>query len=217
MKIMKIVKISSQTTDIVKVLIKDSEVSESNSMFLHFMPSTNSSGYINTRQKIMLFLLDKGVKLGLPSLLFKFIRDSIIEYRTGGSFKKSRSKFIPNGRLILDILVESGVVESGLIEELVIDAGKVFWGKNMKINGASPEPMEEEEEEEAPVTELAQNIEFSYPEPSVSEPEDSAMEEALNQIIVSEASMFQPIPVSLLRTIEQIKTDNAKVNKRMDT
>lgn len=78
----------------------------------------------------MLFLLEKGGKLGLSSLIFKFIRNSIRESRTGGSSKKARRKFIPNGRLISDILVESGVVDdllvSGFIKELVKDARKVF-------------------------------------------------------------------------------------------
>lgn len=81
----------------------------------------------------MPFLLEKVVKQGLPSLLFKFIRYYIRESKTGGSSKKARSKFIPNGRLISDILVESGLVDdllvSGLIEELIKDAGKVLWGK----------------------------------------------------------------------------------------
>lgn len=80
--------------------------------------------------------MEKGVKLRLPSLMFKFIRDSIRESRTGGSSKKARRKFIPNGRLISYILVESSLVDdlliSGLTEELVKDAGKVFWGKNLK-------------------------------------------------------------------------------------
>lgn len=97
---------------------------------INHRPSTNNSNYINTRQKIMLFLLENGVKLGLPSLLFKLIRDSIRESRIGGSSRKARSKFIHNGRLISDILVESGVVDdllvSGLTEELVKDDGKVF-------------------------------------------------------------------------------------------
>ena len=59
------------------------------------------------------------------------------------------------------------------------------------------------EEEEAAPTESAQHIEESAaPEPSAPEPEDVATEEALNQIIVSEASASQPILVALLRTIE---------------
>lgn len=103
---------------------------------INHRPSTNNSNCINTRQKIMLFLLEKGAKMGLTSLLFKFIRVSIKESRTGGSSNKAMSKFIINGRLISDILVESGLVDdllvSGLIEELVKDAGKVVWGKNLK-------------------------------------------------------------------------------------
>ncbi|XP_050897540.1 uncharacterized protein LOC127104400 [Lathyrus oleraceus] len=106
---------------------------------INHRPNTNSFDYINTRQKVKLFLLEKGVNLGLSSLLFKFIRDSIRESRTGGSSKKARSKFIPNGRLISDILVENGLVDdllvSGLIEKLVKDVGKVLWGKNMKSMG----------------------------------------------------------------------------------
>lgn len=59
-----------------------------------------------------------------------------------------------------------------------------------------------EEEEEAPIIELSQNIEFAALEPSVPEPKDSPMEEAPNQIVLSEDFMSQPILVSLLRTIE---------------
>lgn len=84
----------------------------------------------------MLFFLEKGLKLGLPSILFKFMRDSIRESRTGGFSKKNKSKFIPNGRLIFDILVENGLVDdlivSGLTNELVKDVVKVLWGKNPK-------------------------------------------------------------------------------------
>jgi hypothetical protein len=68
--------------------------------------------------------------------LFKFLRDSIRESRTGGSSKKNKSKFIPNGRLIFDILIENSLVDdllvSGLTDELVKDTGKVFWGENRK-------------------------------------------------------------------------------------
>lgn len=72
------------------------------------------------------------------------------------------------------------------------------------------------EEEESPIIEPAQHIESAAPKPSTPEPEDTAMDESLNQIVVSEASASQPIPVFLLRTIEQIKDDNSKVNERLD-
>ncbi|XP_050897261.1 uncharacterized protein LOC127104091 [Lathyrus oleraceus] len=106
---------------------------------IHHRPSTNSSDYVNTRHKFMLFFLDKGLKMGLPSILFKFMRDSVRESRTSGSSKKNKSKFIPNRRLISDILVENGLVDdllvSGLTNELMKDAGMVFWGKNLKRMG----------------------------------------------------------------------------------
>ncbi|XP_050876630.1 uncharacterized protein LOC127080344 [Lathyrus oleraceus] len=106
---------------------------------IHHRPSTNSSNYINTRYKFMLFLLEKGVKPGLLSLLFKFMRDSIRKSRTGGLSKKSKRKFVPISILIFDIVVEIGLMDdllvNGLIEELVKDDGKVFWGKNLKSMG----------------------------------------------------------------------------------
>lgn len=42
------------------------------------------------------------------------------------------------------------------------------------------------------------------------------MEEAVTRIIVSEASASRPIHVALLKTIEEIKANNARVNERLD-
>lgn len=85
----------------------------------------------------MLFFLEKGYKVALPTILFKFLMDSIRETRTGSTSKKGR--FIPNGRLISDILVENSLLDdllvSGLIDELVKYAGKIFRGKNLKSMG----------------------------------------------------------------------------------
>lgn len=84
--------------------------------------------------KVYAIFLDKGFKLELPTFLFKFLRDSIRETRTGSSSKKGN--FISNRRLISDILVENALVEnltiSGLTVDLVKNAGKVFWVKNLK-------------------------------------------------------------------------------------
>lgn len=103
---------------------------------IHHGPSTNNSDYVNTHYKFMLFFLEKGLKMGLPSILFKFMRDFIRESKTCGSLKKNKSKFSPNGRMISDILVENSLVNdlsvSGLTNELVKDTGKIFWGKNLK-------------------------------------------------------------------------------------
>lgn len=76
--------------------------------------------------------------------------------------------------------------------------------------------MEEEEEEEALEIEIVQHIEPAVLKPAAPEPRDSFMEEAPNQIVILKASAFQPILVSLLRIIEQIKADNANVNERLD-
>lgn len=82
----------------------------------------------------MLFFLEKGFKLALLAIMFKFPRDSIIETRTGSMSKKGR--FILNGRLISNLLVKNGLVDdllvSGLMKKLVKDAGKFFWGNNIK-------------------------------------------------------------------------------------
>lgn len=98
---------------------------------IHHRPSTNSSEYINTTQKFVLFFLERGFKLALPAILFKFLRDWIRETIT---------RILPKrGRLILDILVENGLVEdllvNGLTVELVKDDRKLFWGKNLKSMG----------------------------------------------------------------------------------
>lgn len=75
--------------------------------------------------------------MGLPAILFRFLRNSIRETSIGSSSKKG--KFIPNGRLTSDILVENGLMDylpvSGLTSELVKDFGIFFWGKNLKSMG----------------------------------------------------------------------------------
>lgn len=77
-----------------------------------------------------MFFLEMGLKLELPSILFKFMRDSIRESIIGSYSKKGKGNFIPNGSLISDILVENGLVDdllvSGLTNELVKESGKVF-------------------------------------------------------------------------------------------
>lgn len=106
---------------------------------IHYRPSTNNFDYVNTRQNIMMFFLKNGLKLTLPSISFNFLRDSIRESITYSSSKKIKSRFIPNGRLISDILVKNGLMDdlliSGLIDEWVKDAGKILWGKNIKSMG----------------------------------------------------------------------------------
>lgn len=103
---------------------------------IHHRPSTKSSDYVNTRQNFMLFFLKKGLKLGLPSILFKFMRDSARECRTDGSSKRTKaSSFLMEGSFLTFLLIMclvDDLLASGLTDELMKDAGKIFWGKNLK-------------------------------------------------------------------------------------
>lgn len=42
---------------------------------IHHKPNTHSSDYINTNQKLTLFFLEKGIKLALPGIRYRFPRD----------------------------------------------------------------------------------------------------------------------------------------------
>ncbi|KAI5389543.1 hypothetical protein KIW84_074997 [Lathyrus oleraceus] len=102
---------------------------------IHHRPASNSSDYINTDQKCMLYCIHKGLKLFLPALLFKYLRDSVRDTR---NHMKPRT-YIPLGRLILDVLIESGLVDHlvklRLMEDMAIDTGKPLNAKNMKSMG----------------------------------------------------------------------------------
>lgn len=74
---------------------------------IHHRPASNSSDYINTDQKSILYFLHKGLKLNLPALLFKYLRDSVRDTRNNMKPKT----YIPLGRLISDVLIESGLID----------------------------------------------------------------------------------------------------------
>lgn len=102
---------------------------------IHHRPSPISSGYINTDQKCILYCLHKGLKLNLPSLLFKYLRDSVRDTRNN---MKPR-KYIPLGRLISDVLIESGLVDHlislNMMEDVTVDVGKPLNRRNLKSIG----------------------------------------------------------------------------------
>lgn len=74
----------------------------------------------------MLNFLAKGVKMNLPSILFKYLREMVKETRN--SSRKHR-KWIPLDILISDILVERKLVEKleemNLHEDLYTKVGKL--------------------------------------------------------------------------------------------
>ncbi|KAI5384283.1 hypothetical protein KIW84_071335 [Lathyrus oleraceus] len=102
---------------------------------IHHRPSSNSSDYINTNQKCILYCIHKGLKLCLPALLFRYLRDSVRETRNN---MKPRT-YIPLGRLLSDVLIENGLVDhlekNKLMEDLAIDTGKPLNARNLKSMG----------------------------------------------------------------------------------
>ncbi|XP_050876619.1 uncharacterized protein LOC127080334 [Lathyrus oleraceus] len=100
---------------------------------IHHHPANNYVGYINVDHKYMLYYLAKGIKMILSSILFKYLREMVKEIRNDGSKQR---KWIPLGRLILDILVERNLVakleEMNFRDDLYTYVGKSFNGRNLK-------------------------------------------------------------------------------------
>lgn len=75
------------------------------------------------------------MKLNLPFLLLKYLRDSIRDTRNN---MKPRN-YIPLGRLISNVLVENGLVDHlislNLMECVTVDVGKPHNGRNLKSMG----------------------------------------------------------------------------------
>jgi hypothetical protein len=102
---------------------------------IHYRTASNSSDYINTYQKCILYCIHKGLKLCLPALLFKYLRDSVRETRNN---MKPRT-YIPLGRLLSDVLIENGLVDHlvkhKLMEDLAIETGRPLNSRNLKSMG----------------------------------------------------------------------------------
>jgi hypothetical protein len=104
-------------------------------------PLSNSADYINMNQKYMLYCLDKKKKISLPFVIFHYLKEIISKSRTTGLREgKKPPMYIPFGRLISDILVESGLVEDLIqaqcTEDLKETTREVLDARNMKKIGA---------------------------------------------------------------------------------
>lgn len=103
--------------------------------WIHHHPSSSSSDYVKTYQKCILYYLHKGLKLNLPSLLSKYLRGSVRDTRNN---MKPRN-YIPMGRLISDVLIESGLVDHLIslnqMEDVTMDVEKPLNGRNLKSMG----------------------------------------------------------------------------------
>src|ERR1044072_1761981 len=103
-------------------------------------PHSSSADHININQKYYLYCLKKGKKLCLPFILFHYLKKSIISTRTTASGENEKKpRYIPFGRLLSDILIESGLVQdlrdAQCTDELKETTGDVLDAKNMKRIG----------------------------------------------------------------------------------
>ncbi|KAI5447293.1 hypothetical protein KIW84_014953 [Lathyrus oleraceus] len=70
---------------------------------------TNSPDYINIDHQYVLHFVAANKKVDLLGLLFWFLRDTVKESRNGS---RKMNSWIPYGRLISDILMESKLIDS---------------------------------------------------------------------------------------------------------
>lgn len=66
---------------------------------IHHRPTSSSSYYINFDHKFILYYIMKGIKVNLPSLLFNYLRDIVIEIRSVRKYKKSYIPLIESYRI----------------------------------------------------------------------------------------------------------------------
>lgn len=94
---------------------------------------TNSPDYINNKQIYLLYCIGTGIRVDLPHVLFDHLCTHVKETREDGK-NKSRT-WIAMGRLLSDILTESGLVdhlaEAGQAEILKSTVGKSLDGKSL--------------------------------------------------------------------------------------
>lgn len=104
-------------------------------VIIHHCPASSSSDYINMDQKCIMYCLHKGLKLNPPSLLFKYLRDSVRDTRNN----MKPIIYIPLRRLISDALIESGMLDHlisiNMMEDVTVDVSKSLNAKNLKSMG----------------------------------------------------------------------------------
>src|ERR1044072_4946405 len=75
-------------------------------------PHSSSADFININQKYYLYCLKKGKNLSLPFIIFHYLKKSITATRTTASGEDAKKpRYVPFGRLLSDILIESGLVQ----------------------------------------------------------------------------------------------------------
>ncbi|XP_057448943.1 uncharacterized protein LOC130740368 [Lotus japonicus] len=99
-------------------------------------PIGSSPDYINFNQKVMLYFIKTGQKICLPYFLFNYLKDCIRRSRTTDVVTKNTIKYIPFGRLLSDLFVESNLVKdliaAGCTKDLSTLTGDAFTSTTMK-------------------------------------------------------------------------------------
>src|ERR1044072_8973083 len=87
----------------------------------------------------MLYCLLKHKKLCLPFIIFQYLKESINKSRTTADEGKKILHYIPFGRILSHILVESGLVDAlraaQCTEDLVVSTGDILDDRNLKKMG----------------------------------------------------------------------------------
>ena len=103
---------------------------------VHHRKFTNSYDYINVDQQYILYYITTEKKVNLLALLFKHLRDNVKDTRDGS---KKMKNYIPLCRLVLDILMESKLINSLTYDQFSKGmqplTGRMFNAKGMKNMG----------------------------------------------------------------------------------
>lgn len=104
--------------------------------YVHHRKPMNYADYINGDQQHILYYISTGKKVNLNSLLFQYLMDMVKETIDGS---KKKRNWIPLGRLISNILMESELIDSlteaRIIKELEPQVGKMSSARSMKTMG----------------------------------------------------------------------------------
>ncbi|KAL5074520.1 hypothetical protein RYX36_013504 [Vicia faba] len=104
---------------------------------IYHKKDSSSHDYINADQVFILYCIGTGKKVDLPFILFNHLFNHVFETREENRIKSTKNarKWISFGRLISDILIESGIIgylkEAGMKEELTHSVGKIFNAKSL--------------------------------------------------------------------------------------
>ncbi|XP_058782158.1 uncharacterized protein LOC131656459 [Vicia villosa] len=105
---------------------------------IYHRKATVSPNYINQDQQYILYCIGQGEKVDLPYILFIHVWNHVRDSREQARLKtpKIRRNIIPFGRLISDILVETGLIDdlvnAGIVKDLYATCGSTINAHTLK-------------------------------------------------------------------------------------